>query len=356
MKRQLSKSQFSFFTKELDYCETRGLVTSNQKQSILEQYAEKPGLSFIKIVVTIGAILVGLGVLSFIASNWDGMGKITKLAVIFAAFGGVNFAGYSLSKNYPKTGKSLMYLGILVYGAGIFLIGQMFNFGGEFTTAFLLWSLGIVPMALQQRDKYIMLFANILFGVYIAGSIDRDFPYAAFVGVPALYLAFNYFEKSRLLLFFANLTALDFIFHLTQRYEVEGLYTATIFFCLGLLMFFLKHSFHREIFRLQGNILFGAAGVALTFPDLWQILTSIHSSQVAVSVMFAIAFVGLLFALIKKGSIISLAFVCITIFRFYTDTFALLPKSLFFIVGGLLLLGFGYYFERMRKAQGGMHI
>lgn len=356
MTRQISSSQFTFLTKELDYCQSKGLVTTQLQESILKEYSLKPGLSFIKVVVTIGAVLVGLGVLSFIASNWDGMGKIVKLGIIFIAFAGVNAASYATSTNYPKTGKSLIYLGSLVYGAGIFLIGQIFNFGGDFTTAFLLWSLGIVPLALQQRDKYLMLFANILFLVYISGSIDKDFPWVALAGVPATYFAFNYFGQSRLLLFFANLTTLDFILYLAQRYDLEGLYTALIFFGIGLLMYLIKHSLHQDIFKLQGNILFGIAGVALTFPDLWQKLSSIYSYQVTASVLFAIAFVILLFALIKKGSFVSLGFVCITIFRFYTDTFALLPKSLFFIVGGLMLLGFGYYFERMRKSQGGIHV
>jgi hypothetical protein len=30
-----------------------------------------------------------------------------------------------------------------------------------------------------------------------------------------------------------------------------------------------------------------------------------------------------------------------------------MPKSLFFIIGGFILLGFGYYFEKLRKNYGG---
>ena len=93
-------------------------------------------------------------------------------------------------------------------------------------------------------------------------------------------------------------------------------------------------------------------GVILTIPDIWDVLVTAQSAS-PVSILFALAFMALLFVLIRKGSIISLIFVCITIFRYYTDTFAFLPKSLFFIVGGLLLLGFGYYFERMRKMPEG---
>ena len=352
MKRQISKANFSLVSTELEHYESNGLITGEQKNEILEIYEIKGGLNFIRVVVTIGAILVGLGILSFIASNWDGISHLVKLLIIFGVFGGVNITGYILSENYPKTGRSLIYLGTLVYGAGIFLIGQMYNFGGEFPTAFLLWSLGVVPMAFQLKDKYLMLFANILFGVYLNGSYDLGFPYAGWVGVPIVYLAFNYFEKSKLLLFFANLTTLSFILQITLSYEVKGLYVALIFFLLGLLMYGIKHNLGFDIFRIQGNILFGVTGVILTIPEIWDVLVSDQSTRL-VSILFALALIALLFALIRKGSIISLIFVCITIFRYYTDTFAFLPKSLFFIVGGLLLLGFGYYFERMMKTPKG---
>lgn len=352
MKRQISKGNFSLVSKELDHFESNGLITGEQKTGILEIYEIKGGLNFIRVVVTIGAILVGLGILSFIASNWDGISHLVKLLIIFGVFAGVNFAGYMLSENNPKTGRSLIYLGTLVYGAGIFLIGQMYNFGGEFPTAFLLWSLGVLPMAFQLKEKYLMLFANILFGVYLFGSFNQGFPYAGWVGVPVVYVALNYFDKSRLLLFFANLTALSFIFLITIRYEVEGLYVALLFFFIGLVMYWVKHNFEPDIFRVQGNILFGVTGVILTIPGIWDVLVSVQSARL-VSILFALAFVVLLFMLIRKGSLISLIFVCVTIFRYYTDTFAFLPKSLFFIVGGLLLLAFGYYFERMMKTKGG---
>lgn len=351
MKRQITKANFSLVRKELDYYDSSGLITGEQKAAILETYDLKNGPSFIRVVVTIGAILVGLGILSFIASNWNGISHFLKLLIIFGVFIGTNAAGYLLSDRNPRTGRSLLYLGTLVYGAGIFLIGQMYNFGGDFAAAFLLWSLGVLPMACQQKDEYLMLFVNLLFLAYLFSSFDRSFPYAGWAGVPILYLAVFYFQKSKLLLFFANLTALGFVFLLTQHYQVEGLYTAWLFFLIGLAMYGAKHSLAREVFRIQGNILFGLCGVILTFPEIWEVLAGSQSARL-VSILFALAFVVLLFALIRTGSLISLIFVCITIFRYYADTFAFLPKSLFFIVGGLLLLAFGFYFERM-KTKGG---
>lgn len=62
-----------------------------------------------------------------------------------------------------------------------------------------------------------------------------------------------------------------------------------------------------------------------------------------------------LLAYVRQGSLTALVFVCATILRFYFDTFFdFMPKSFFFIIGGLMLLGFGFYFERMRSRKGGL--
>ncbi|KLU65634.1 hypothetical protein DEAC_c22640 [Desulfosporosinus acididurans] len=354
MKRAINKTKFSLISTELDYYGKNGLISDQQKKDILELYEIKEGLNLIRTVVTIGAILVGLGILSFIASNWDGLNNIAKLSIIFGTYCAANAAGYAVTDHYPKTGRSLIYLGTLVYGAGIFLIGQMYNFGGDFSGAFLLWAVGVVPMAFQLKDKYLMLFANLLFGIYLAGTIQQGVPYIAVIGVPLLYFAFNYLGRSKLLVFFANAVTLELILVLSLRFKLEGLYIVAIFFVLGLLMYGVNHRLERGIFKMQGNILLGISGVCLTIPEFWRALIPMQSTRL-VSIIFALAFLALLFAQIRKGSLISLIFVCVTIFRYYIDTFAYLPKSLFFIVGGLLLLGFGYYFERMMKrSQGGI--
>jgi len=351
MKRQIKRTDYEFLEKEIDFYKENDIITYEQQGTLLNLYEIKQNISFIRVIVTIGAILIGLGILSFIASNWDGMSKLLRLAIIFCVYLAVNLIGYRLNHDYPKTGRSLLYLGVLVYGAGIFLIGQMFNFGGAYALAFLLWSLGIIPLCLHQKDSFLMLFANILFVIYVILSRNGVFPWPAFICIPALYLAFWNLGKPRILLYCANLTTLYFFLYLSLRLNIEGFYTSLFFFVIGLLMYFIKHNFQHDIFKFQGNVVFGIAGVFLTFPDLWNTITT--GQNVLATIIFAIAFLVLLFYLIKNGSLTSLLFVCVVIFRYYMDTFQFLPKSIFFIIGGLLLLGFGFYFERVRKKSKG---
>jgi uncharacterized membrane protein len=186
-KRVLTKSQFNFLEDELEYCKKTSLITPEQKSEILDHYTMK-SLNFVKVILVIGSVLIGLGVLSFIASNWDVMSKITKFLTIITLYIGVNAASYKLQESYPKTSRSLLYLGVLVYGAGIFLVDQTFNFGGNFTHSFFLWGIGILPLSFLFKDKIIFIFTHILFLVYINGSFRlNDMAYWILVIIPILY-------------------------------------------------------------------------------------------------------------------------------------------------------------------------
>jgi len=109
---------------------------------------EESSRKVIKILVTIGAVLVGLGIFSFIASNWQKMEKTAKIAVIMVSMLSVYSGGWFLREKggYRRSGEALILLGAIIYGSGIFLIGQIFNIRSNWPDAFLLWGIGVVVM------------------------------------------------------------------------------------------------------------------------------------------------------------------------------------------------------------------
>ncbi|OPJ54928.1 DUF2157 domain-containing protein [Alkalithermobacter paradoxus] len=351
-KRIVSKSQFNFLEDELEFHKKQNIITSDQKNEILSQYA-LARINFVKIVLVIGAILVGLGVLSFIASNWDKINKISKFLIIIGMYIGVNGASFKLLKEYPKTSKSLLYLGIMIYGAGIFLVGQIFNYGGDFPNAFLLWGIGILPCALLFKEEIIFIFSHILFLVYLNGHFNfYDIPYLIILIIPLMYYLNIYFDNFKIGTFFNNLILLNSILYFLKKYNVDDLYVTWIFFGVGTYMYYGNIRLNRFIFKLQGIIVLGISGLALTSPYIWSRF-DIFSNGKAISIAFAIVFVGFMLTLAKSGSLLSIVFICATILRYYFDTlYDFLPKSIFFIIGGVILLAFGNYFERMRKKGG----
>ncbi len=353
-KQEITKAHMHFLKEEMDLWRREGLIEEDTASAILECYSVRT-LNFVKVVLTIGALLVGLGILSFIASNWAIMSKLAKFTVIIGFYAVVNGLGYKMMEKYPKTGRSLIYLGCLIYGAGIFLIGQMFNLGGGFQDAFLLWGAGLLPMAWLYRDMIIYIAAQILLLVFVIGCYEFGWwNLWIFVVIPALYLINAQMGQTRVGTFFNNLVLYAGVGYVLMKMDVSGLVAATVFLILGAAMYMVKLPFNREIFKFQGSLCFGIAGLFLTGKDLWSHY-AVFGDGIAVSIAFAVLFVVLLLGYVRNGNLVALVFVCGTILRFYFDTFFdFMPKSFFFIIGGLILLGFGFYFERMRGRKGGV--
>lgn len=353
MKKKLSRSSYKFLLSELSGHRDKDIITQQQLEDMMTFYEEDTGLNFIRILVTIGSLLIGLGVLSFIASNWAYMGKFLKVAVIIATLGTSIFTSFKLEKDYPKTSKALLYLSALIYGAGIFLMEQTFNFSGEFTGTFLLWTLGILPMALILKEKILFIFAHVLAMVYINSSFNDNIIVYAIILVTIFYVGNKYFSYSKLNTFFNNAVALNAVLYALNYFELDGIYIAIAFIIIGLAMYYIKHDLNIEIFELQGLIVIGISGFALSFDGIWEQLSFVGDGSY-VAVGFGIVLITYLLNLVRQRLLTPLIFTCILILRYYFDTlYDFMPKSLFFIIGGFILLGFGHYFERIRKHRGG---
>ena len=353
MRKKLSKSEYRLLLTELNNQKDRGIITKQQVEDMSTFYEEREGMNFIRILVTIGAILIGLGVLSFIASNWDYVGKVSKVMIIIAVLGGSIFTSFKLEKKYPKTSKAMIYLSALIYGAGIFLMGQIFNYGGEFTGAFLLWTIGVLLVGWIIREKILFIFAHILFLVYMNGSFGENIIIYAIALITIFYIGNKYFSFSKAITFFNNLVALNFLLYFLNYLNIHEFYITAIFFIVGIIMYYTKHGLNLDIFKLQGLIVLGISGIFLTVDNIWETLYFINDGNV-VAIGFGIVLLIYLLSLVKNGSLIPLVFTCILILRYYFDTlYDFMPKSMFFIIGGLIILGFGHYFERIRSKSGG---
>ncbi|HMO78737.1 MAG TPA: DUF2157 domain-containing protein [Candidatus Paceibacterota bacterium] len=102
----------------------------------------------ISIVVTFGVILIGAGIFSFIASNWQYMSSFAKVFIILISMIISYAAGFWIKEKttFTKSGEALILLGSLIYGAGIFLVAQIFNIRANWPDGFILWSVGTIAM------------------------------------------------------------------------------------------------------------------------------------------------------------------------------------------------------------------
>lgn len=128
----------------------------------------------ISIIVSIGAILIGAGIFSFIAANWQYLDRGVKVLIILAGLAVVEVLAWYFKdkKGFPTVGAALYLLGSFIDGGGIFLVGQIFNIRTSWPDGFMLWMLGIIVMA-YAVDIFALFYLAVIVGTI--GVIGQPF-------------------------------------------------------------------------------------------------------------------------------------------------------------------------------------
>lgn len=334
------------------------MISSEKTAEILANYDVKVRFHFVRVLLFIGAILVGVGVLSFIAGNWAAMSNSLKLTLLILGVGLFYLSGWFLKTTYPKTSKSMFVIGLFIYGAGIFLVGQMFHYESGYQNAFLAWIVGAIPLAIYLKDRWVALLSILLTIVYTFEIFDSQssYPFAVWVIIPLLYwLNEVKFARTKIIFFVLLLLTIYVVMGTTYRLDVKESIIPWIMFALGLIIAYLPLARYRWILQWQGMIVNGVASVLwLSYGEYWKLLGVKNPDLYGI--FFAIIYLILAFHWIKKGILPAVLIICAMIFRFYFDlSFDFLPKSLFFVIGGALVIAFGFWFEHTRRKEGNVH-
>jgi uncharacterized membrane protein len=170
---------------EVERWRSQGLISAEQSQQLAERYefAKLDGVArdrFVLIVLGIGSVLLGLGVLTFVAANWQAVPRELKLLLLLTLFVGVNATGFSLWNqhlwNQPtlpdrqesgrqRLGQGLLLLGALILGANLALSGQMFHISGSSADLCIVWGLAVLGMAYGLRLTSLGALAILLVGI-----------------------------------------------------------------------------------------------------------------------------------------------------------------------------------------------
>lgn len=110
-------------------------------------HARESSISGVVVMLILGAVLVGVGILSFVASNWEAMSHALRIVIILVAMVASYTGGWMvMQRGHSATGRALVLLGTIIYGAGIMLVGQMYHVQTHWINAFNLWLIGALAM------------------------------------------------------------------------------------------------------------------------------------------------------------------------------------------------------------------
>jgi len=139
--------------KELPAWVEKGWVAPAGDAAILNhaeaQLARGTGVIPVALAV-IGALTLGAGIILFFAANWSQMAKLSKLAVLFGAmWGAYAIAGRGLSgaaRASRVIGQAMLLLGVILFGANIQLIAQIYHIDAHYPDGVLMWALGALAI------------------------------------------------------------------------------------------------------------------------------------------------------------------------------------------------------------------
>ncbi|HEY4974729.1 MAG TPA: DUF2157 domain-containing protein, partial [Steroidobacteraceae bacterium] len=135
-----------------------GLIDAPTAERIraFEQADEKPsGARWqVLIAVILGGILLGAGVLLFVASHWDQVSPIERLALVVAMLAILHLGAIFATEKFPAMATALHGVGTIAAGAAIAMVGQIFNMQEHWPAAILLWALCAAAGWWGLRDQF----------------------------------------------------------------------------------------------------------------------------------------------------------------------------------------------------------
>ncbi|UGV39849.1 DUF2157 domain-containing protein [Methanococcoides orientis] len=405
---------------EVEDWSREGIVDDHQAKLILSKYGlseapseieqmdqRKDTSKLVTVISILGAFLIGIGAILFVASNWQKIPTIVKMVLLLGTTYGTYFIGWELKFNrrtHPAMGEALLFLASLFVGATIFLTAQIFNVNANEHWLVLVWFLAILPFGYAFRSSIIISLNIVTFALwttfyisqarYLALSSFEIFMLYLLLGINLyglgqMHLKFEKYAHFRIIhqgfgLFFILISY--FYFSLETPYR-EILTRSTpvnwqvqLFFLLFAVTSVLFLISNISMYRKVKNTKYELIVLALAFSGwigAWLLTFFIDSLTTSVTeygytytridstiATLLFIFFNLIFFVLSIGSILvgyykaTVAFVNIgmsffvlgVLHLYFTTLYELLPRSLAFIAGGLILIILGWYMENKRRS------
>lgn len=393
-RRSVNRRFYKQLQTELEVWRQHGTITNEQAETILSQYIVLSPLygRLIVILVTLGAILAGVGIILFVSANWQEIPRVGKIVLLMALVVATYLPGYWLKykRNFSRAGGALIFVGAMVFGAAIFLVGQQYHMPVDDPKLLTWWFVGVIPVAYFTRSKAVLTLAILAalgaLGYKTAQWLDgvHDVQYAFFAfylmlglvlyGIGSMHSRFerlkyytSRYQGFGLILLFGIMYVLSFkgiyresaltnwdFLALPSVFAVTFHIAAALAVICAIWGFAIDVNRKHLSYKLSSDLVAIVFFVAMGYLALVLPFTSLASYAVIFNLVLFAGIFGLIFLGYFRGvsSLVNIALIFFglaVIGRYFDFAWELLPRSVFFILGGFLLLGGGMLLERLRQ-------
>ena len=324
----------------------------------------------IVLAVSFGALLMGAGVLLFVAAHWDELSPAGRFSLVLAMVALFHVAGAFTAEKFEKLAIALHAVGTITLGAGIFLAGQIFNLEEHWPGGVMLWALGAWIAWAIRRDWPQALLAAILTPWWLMGEWwVRTHGYAGSDWVAAqfvLLLAFTYLSARigddnrpvrRMLTWLGALAVIPATLYLVLSEPSYSFWYTDRGFSMRLTVIGLALAFTLPIalaYWLRGPAVWMNLVSAAWVAGLAAVVFEHHGDNILAYVWEALGAIGLIAWGLKESRRerinLGVAAFGVTVMGFYfSSVMDKLGRSLSLIILGILFLLGGWLLERTRR-------
>lgn len=131
-----------------------------------------------------GGLLLGAGILLFVAANWDTLSPLQRFLTLAATVAALHLGGGLAASRSAALATTLHAVGTAAFGAAVFLAGQVFNLAEDWPHGFLLWAVGAGAALALRRDWPHVLWVAVLVPAWLHAEWAAASPAVAGVSAP----------------------------------------------------------------------------------------------------------------------------------------------------------------------------
>ena len=184
-----------WLAEQLPAWEREGIVTSDGARTLRERYAVEPRGGLAQMIVgAVGALLIGTGLISVLAYNWDDFPRWVRLGLALGPLAVTQAVSWLVLDRgeaaKPWQREAAAVVQSLAVGAAMALVSQIYNLPGKWTDLIFWWCVVSVPLAWVLRSQAVAIAYLIGITVWTLTQSFERANYSGAIGIADVRLWF----------------------------------------------------------------------------------------------------------------------------------------------------------------------